>query len=63
MFLNDIKMKYNVKRLEIIWKEVMVIFVEFDNEYDLRIFFRCLYLLRRDIRDIFVLIFSYVNEI
>lgn len=50
VFLNDIKTKYNAKRLEIIWKEAMVISVEFDNEYDLRTFLRCSYLLRRDTR-------------
>lgn len=63
VFLNDIKTKYNAKRLEIIWKEAMVISVEFDNEYDLRTFLRCSYLLRRDTRDTFALIFSHVNEI
>lgn len=63
VFLNDIKTKYNAKRLEIIWKEAMVISVEFDNEYDLRTFLRCSYFLRRDTRDTFALIFSHVNEI
>lgn len=62
-FLNDIKTKYNAKRLEITWEEAMVISVEFDNEYDLRTFLRCSYFLRRDTRDTFALIFRHVNEI
>lgn len=63
MFLYNLKQKYNVKRWRFLWKEFMVLSVEFDNPFDLRAFLRCSYLLREDTKDTFYLIFDHVNDI
>lgn len=63
MFLYNLKQKYNVKWWRFLWKEFMVLSVEFDNPFDLRAFLRCSYLLREDTKDTFYLIFDHVNDI
>lgn len=62
-FLYNLKQKYNVKRWRFLWKEFMVISVEFDNPFDLKAFLRCSYLLREETKDTFHLIFEHVNVI
>lgn len=62
-FLYNLKQKYNVKTWRFLWKEFVVISIEFDNPFDLRAFLRCSYLLREDTKETFHLIFDHVNNI
>lgn len=63
IFLYNLKQKYNTQRLRFLWKEAMVISIEFNNPVDLKAFIQCSYLLREDTKDAFNIIFSHVNEI
>lgn len=62
-FLYNLKQKYNVRTWRFLWKEFVVISIEFDNPFDLRAFLRCSYLLREDTKETFHLIFDHVNNI
>lgn len=62
IFLSNLKQKYNAQRLRFLWKEAMVISIEFNNPVDLKAFIECSYLLREDTKYAFNIIFSNVNE-
>lgn len=62
-FLYNLKQRYNAKKWRFLWKETIVISIEFDNPFDLKAFLDCSYLLRGDTKDSFKIIFEHVNDI
>lgn len=62
-FIENLKKKYNIRKLRFDWKESIVIYVEFDDVFDQKQFIKHQYLLKESTRTIFRIIFEHVNDI
>lgn len=62
-FIENLKKNYNIRKLWFDWKELIVIYVVFDDVFDKNKFIDYCYLLRECIGIMFSFIFEYVNNI